>query len=206
MAPPLLPPERMHSQTLEVRKTLTETSVSQALYPPSFRFVIFMNSSLLLFSPHSNTVAVANLRNSIRTANLTPASSRRLIVEPTNGQSNTSLTLSQSSDTEDDEFAEMIHTNSGRLVAANERRFRSHSSRSLDSDNHYFHSAALALSDPKSQSRIATLRPQFSTQDGAQSEGDENSSDYYAVINAYGGSTSPTVRDLICCHDLFLTI
>jgi hypothetical protein len=172
------PVERQRSQSVEVRKALTAAPALLALYPPSFRFVIFMNSTLLLFSPHSNTVAVAVLRNSIRTANLTPASSRHLVVEETADRSNSLRTLSNSSDTEEDGFAEMIHSNSGRLLAQ-ERRFRSDLSRSTDIiDN-----------------QATTQRPRFSSHDGLHADGDELLSDQNAMVNT-GGVTSPTVRSI----------
>lgn len=120
-------PERTRSQSVETRRALKNSSAVCALYPPSFRFVLFMNSTMFLFSPHSSTVAIAVLRNKIRNAMLTPASSRSFIDVSNTSRSNSQRTMSNASDGEPPPGGELSRSSSLKFSLNRHDHTRSHS-------------------------------------------------------------------------------
>ena len=81
-------PLKIHSSTAtrlfsDPLRTTSSAEIAVAplqasLYPPSFRFVLLMDRTLLLFTPHDNEAAVAVLRNHLRSSKPTVQSTTLL--------------------------------------------------------------------------------------------------------------------------------
>jgi hypothetical protein len=56
------PPLRMRSHSAEIIQALATSASISSCYPQSFRFVLFMDNSLMLFTPHTDTTAVVVVR------------------------------------------------------------------------------------------------------------------------------------------------
>jgi hypothetical protein len=56
----------MRSHSSEIIRALASSASISSCYPQSFRFVIFLDNSLMLFTPHTDTTAVVVLRGDVK--------------------------------------------------------------------------------------------------------------------------------------------
>jgi hypothetical protein len=60
------PPLRMRSHSSEIIQALATSASISSCYPQSFRFVLFIDNSLMLFTPHTDTTAVVVVRGNAK--------------------------------------------------------------------------------------------------------------------------------------------
>ena len=164
------------------------TPLQASLYPPSFRFVLLMDRTLLLFTPHDNEAAVAVLRNNLRSSKPTLQSTTLL------DKSNSARTISNLSSDGGDTDA------GGHEVLVNHqalRRLQPQSSRSLSEGQ----SSSRQLDVPTFQRDVSLFRMNGSVTDASVSvvegvrryDSLDGLGEQQFISRPTGGVTSPRV-------------